>query len=230
MHTIKLDAGRVLRFLLIVIAGLLLIHIALQFVYRVLDIDFVSTLRGRFDVDNEISIPDWFSQIILFVPVILGGILASISRKKKDGNAIYWGLLTLLFLYLSVDEGAMLHEAFITKFREWTVSSGSSGLAEHTWLIPVGLAFCAMLVPFVRFLRRLPARTVRLLCLGVAIYVSGAIIFETIDLTYITGNFAYHGLAVAFEEGLEMVGTSLIIYTLLDYLRRTTDSIKVTLS
>ena len=230
MHTIKLDAERVLRFLLIVIAGLLFIHIALQFVYRVLNIDFVSTLRGRFDVDNEISIPDWFSQIILFMPVVLGGILAGVSRKRKDGNTIYWVLLSVLFLYLSIDEGAMLHEAFITKFREWTVASGSTGLAEHTWLIPIGLAFCVLLVPFVRFVRRLPARTVRLLCVGVAVYVSGAIIFETIDLTYITSNFAYHGLAVAFEEALEMVGTSLIIYTLLDYLRQVTDSIKITLS
>lgn len=208
------------------IAAFLLIHLLLQYLYHIHGIELLSSLRGRFNVDNEISLPTWFSQCLLLVPAIAALIIAKLSDIKKDGNRLYWLAIAGLFIFLSADEGAMLHEAFITKFREWTVDAGTQGLAAHTWLLPVGLILLLLAIPFGLFLRRLPRRTSWLLIAGIGTYVSGAIIIEALGLSYITaGSFAYEGLNVAFEEGLELAGTAITIYALLDYLKNNTNEI-----
>lgn len=226
--TIKLNFNvkKIMAFIWVSIAGFLIIHLLLQYLYHIHGIELLSSLRGRFNVDNEISLPTWFSQCLLLVPAITALIIAKVSAAKKDGNRFYWLAIAGLFIFLSADEGAMIHEAFITKFREWTVDAGTQGLAAHTWLIPVGLLLLLLAIPFALFLRRLPQRTSWLLIAGIGTYVTGAIIIEALGLSYVNGGgFAYEGLNVAVEEGLELAGTAITAYALLDYLKNNTNEI-----
>lgn len=231
-QTFSLPTYHIIRFLFWAIVSLLGIHLVLQFTYHVLGIDGISTLRGRFDVDNEISIPTWFSQILLLLPALVGLVLCRLSLRSKDGNALYWALFGGLFIFLSADEGAMLHEAFVTKFREWTVSDGTVGLGAHTWLIPVGLVFLLLLIPFVQFAKRLPKKLLTTLVAGLGVYVFGAIIYETIGLVVFAplGGFWYEGLNVAIEEGLEMFGVLIVLLGLLNYLKTKLTSISITIT
>lgn len=227
--TITLRPISVVKFLGFAAGSLLLIHIVLQFMYHVLGVQVMDTLRGRFDVDNEISIPTWFSQLLLLIPGVLALVIFRLEHHHNRIISIYWLLLGALFLFLSLDEGAMLHEAFITKFREQTVDTGATGWAIHTWLIPIGGILLLLMVPFVRFVRHLPKRTAVLLAIGLSIFVFGAIIYETLGLIYAHPGFWYQGLNVAIEEGLEMTGAIVVIYTLLDYLKKEPGTIKLKL-
>lgn len=220
---IHINIKTTIKILFLIVFALLFIHITLQYLYHIHGIEIMSTLRGRFNVDNEISIPTWFSQILLFIPAVIAGILYVIHRRWQ------WLFLGSIFLFLSVDEGAMLHEGFIDKFREWTVTDGASGLANHTWLIPVALVLAVLAIILLRFIISLPRRTQLILCAGLGIYVFGAIIYETIGLMYVHGSFAYEGLNVAFEEALEMTGAIIVTYALLDYLSRENSEITLKL-
>ena len=213
---ITFNVHTVVKSISFVALGLVLIHIVLQYLYLVHGVEVMSTLRGRFNLDNEISIPTWFEQTLLLLPAILGLVLAKFDKP----NRIYWLLFGTLFTYLSVDEGAMIHEAFITKFRESTTDSATSGLGLQTWLIPVGIILLLLMVPFLRFVRRLPKRTVLQLSIGLAVYVFGAIVYEAFDLTYVHGDFSYAGISIAIEEGLEMAGMIITSFALLNYLRQ----------
>ncbi len=230
MSELKLDSTKLIKFLIASVITLLLIHIVLQYAYHIHGIEILSTIRGRFDVDNEISIPTWFSQVLLLVPAALSFLLYATVRNNTDNSRFYWALLGCLFIFLSVDEGAMLHEAFITKFREWTVSPETTGIGQHTWLIPVAILLIILSVPFIKLLRSLPRKTALILTSGLALYVFGAIVYETLGLVLVSGEFAYQGLNVAFEEGLEMLGVIVIIHAILSHIKLKVDTFKVRIS
>lgn len=215
VNSLGLSNLKVLRVLLCVVSSLLLIHLILQWLHYYTSLPVPDTLIGRFDVDNEISIPTWWSQTVLLISAGLG------VAAWKVGGSRWWLAFSGLFLFLSVDEGAMLHEAFITKFREYTTNSSATGLGAHTWLIPVTIVFVILLIPFVKFIHTLPKRSVVLLATGMGLLFFGAIVYETIGLlSFEAGTFWYQGLNVAIEEAFEMFGASLVVYAVLEEIRR----------
>lgn len=222
--TLAVRSRTVLVALLAITGSLIAVHLLLRLLLHVLSVPVPDTLVGRFDVDNEISIPTWWSQLILFIPVLLGVALFRISNSR------WWLVFSALFLFLSIDEGAMLHEAFITKFREWTTNGSATGLSNHLWLIPVGIILLLMLVPFIRFMRQLPRRTAILLILGMGMFAFGAIVYETFGLIVFSESspFLYSGINVAIEEGLEMSGACIVVFAALEELRRQSAGFVVT--
>lgn len=223
---LSVSSRGIFQLTLAITAILLVIHLVLQLLFHVFDVEIMSTLRGRFDVDNEISIPTWYAQILLFLPAVLCFAIYKIKRLKNLAYSWYWLLLGGFLLFLSVDEGAMLHEAFITKFRELTTDNGASGILNHLWLIPVLMVLLLLAVPFVKFLRNLDKRIAKLLALGLGVFFFGAVVYETIGLMLVSssGGFLYEGLNVAIEEGLEFLGASIILYGLLEEIRRESPS------
>lgn len=229
--SIKLDFVHLLRTLVAIVLGLLFMHIVLQYLFWQHDIEIFTALRQRLDVDNEVSIPTWFSQLLLLVPAILGYVLYRSAAARKAGIHYYWALLGLLFLFLSADEGASLHEAFVQKLREANGLYARDGFVTQIWLIPVGLALLLMLVPFILFIKQLPKQTATFLSAGMAIYVLGAIIYESIGLvSFANVGFAYKGLNVALEEGLEMTGVCVVIYAMLTHARATIKKVTISLT
>lgn len=216
--------NKVLKLLFIVVSSMLLIHLLLQWLSFYTNLPVPDTLIGRFDVDNEISIPTWWSQTVLLVIAILG------FMAYKVGGSRWWLAFSSLFIFLSVDEGAMLHEAFITKFREYTTDGSATGLANHLWLIPVAIVFIILLIPFIKFLRTLPKRSLKLLVAGMGLLFFGAIVYETIGLlSFNSADFWYKGINVAIEEAFEMFGASLVVYAALEEIRRMSPKTSVVL-
>jgi hypothetical protein len=90
------------------------------------------------------------------------------------------------------------------------------------WVIPYGCAVVVIGFLYLRFVLRQPARTRRLIVAAGSVYLAGALGFELIGGWYLSRhdeieNFNYL-LLVAAEEFLEMVGSVLFIYALLDFL------------
>lgn len=222
---VVINSRSVLVSLLAVTGVIVSIHLLLQFLLHFTTLPLPDTLVGRLDVDNEISIPTWWSQTILLIVAV-----TSLAAWKVGGSH-WWITSSGLFLFLSVDEGAMLHEAFITKFREWTTDGTATGLTNHLWIIPVVILALLLLIPFIQLLRTLNRRNAILLATGIGLFAFGAVVYETFGLIVFSGigGFWYHGLNVAIEELLEMTGVSLSIYAVLEEIRRQSSELSLSL-
>ncbi len=192
-----------------IVCGLLAVHIVLQVWHYQWD-ELPWLLRQFFDVDEEDSLPTWYSATALLLASFL---LLLISRRKRidrDPWVRYWYGLTLAFAALSMDEIAGLHE---------TVNS----LIDFSWTIPGGILAALFDLAYLRFLLHLPSRTRWLFILSGIIFVTGAVVVERSTDWYDDEdllNTLPYNLWNALEEGLEMGGVVLFIYALLGYMTR----------
>jgi hypothetical protein len=170
-------------------------------------------------VDGEANIPAWFSGALLLFAALLLGAIAS-AERRAGGQAALWTLLAVVFVLLSLDEVAQLHELSIRPLRD---HFHATGLLYYTWVVPAGLAATAVAVGYSGFLVSLPGRSRWLFLLSGAIYVGGALGVEALSGRQASlhgeHSLGYH-LIVTVEELLEMSGVVVFIYALLDYMRR----------
>jgi hypothetical protein len=177
-------------------------------------------LVQAFDLDKEGNIPTWYAASTLLVCSIL---LATIAQAKKTQGALYtlyWRVLALIFLCLSLDEAAEIHELWGPLLRS---ELDVKGFLYFAWVIPGGAFALIVFLFYLRFLAALPPRTRYLFLIAGIVYVGGAIGMETVGASV----FFYSGLEHSFmfammttiEEFLEMLGILVFIYALLSYMR-----------
>jgi hypothetical protein len=176
------------------------------------------SLLARFlDLDRENNLPTWYSTIQWFCVASLLGIFAIRnfnSSKKKS-----WLLLALplVFLGLSLDEMAQIHErlGFLSDALLPGGSRGNTALAESgVWMFLFGIPFAifltGLMISIKTYFRQTPAVLVKL-SLGMAIMLTGALGFETL------GNFVSVGSSsqvfqVFAEEMCELLGSTIVLW------------------
>ena len=170
-----------------------------------------------FSVNAEETIPTWFATMLLFVSAVLLAVITAVKHQTHDPHTRYWAGLSLIFLYLSIDEGAVIHELFSTPLE---TAFNTSGYLAFAWLIlfvPLLLIFALL---YLRFLFHLPPRIRNLFILAGVCYVGGAVVVEAISANRysIDGGVSFPYLTIGtVEELLEMWGVVLFIYALLSY-------------
>ena len=179
-----------------------------------IDAGHSSTRLQRINLDAENSLPAWFSSMLLFINAAALGLIAFAAKSKKDPDAIYWVVLAWIFLFLSIDEVASLHERTMEPIRN---ALGVSGVFFFAWVIPFGAALLVMAMFYARFLFRLPLRSLLLFVAAGSCYVGGAIGMEMIGGAFVAekgyDNTPYV-IAMMTEESLEIVGLSLFFIAL----------------
>ena len=165
------------------------------------------------DVGSEQSIPTYVSVINLLLASILIFIIYGYEKTNKQNGAGYWLFLSILFLYLSVDESASIHENF-GNVHGFLVRKEiiSPILSTHTWL-PFGVFFVFVVsIALLPFVSKLPADTRRYFLIAGCVFVTGAIGFEYLAALLREADIAESrkhtaGLVqLLFEEGFEMYG------------------------
>lgn len=173
-----------------------------------------------FSVNLEESVPTWFSTLNLFLAASLLGWVALLTRTNREPRSRYWLGLALIFVYLSADEGAAIHESTSGPLQR---AFDTTGYLEFGWLI-LGIPLVILFgLAYFRFWLRLPEPTRRLFALAGALYVGGAVVIESISANQyaLSGGSSFRYLAIATAEELcEMLGVIVLIYALLDYLAR----------
>jgi len=175
---------------------------------------------GKFNVNNELNLPAWYSSSALLAASALLAMIAYARRKLALGDAVHWAALALIFLGLSADESASLHEVLIVPLRRRLDLHGPLYFA---WVLP-GAAFVAAVgFAYWRFLFRLDARTRWCFAISAVVYVGGALGLEMLGgwLTETVGQQDVRYIAATtLEEFSEMVGVVLFLFSLLDYVAR----------
>ncbi len=180
-------------------------------------------LAELLDVNRESSIPTWFSSTQLFV---IGAALLLMARtaRRDDGVPGTFAMSGLLFVALSLDEGAGVHERISNGARalglDWLLFEGRFG----AWVVVYAIFALGLLIVGTRRLRELVRafpREMRVATAGLAVLVAGAVGLEVLSYFLVTGEHAgWYRVEVAVEEFFEMSGVSLVLYAVLLAARR----------
>ena len=170
-----------------------------------------------FDLDAEATLPAWFQSAMMLA---IGALLWKIGSSGGPDNRFsrHWKFLAGVFVYLSADESASLHETlgfWISEHFGW-----ESSLGVYVWLIPALTLLVGLGIASWKFLRHLPPRIRRTMVIAAFVYVAGAAGMEIVEalLDRLSGSFSFSMMTVV-EETLEMAGLVLFIHALLSYLR-----------
>jgi len=174
-----------------------------------------------FNVESEQSIPTYYSVINLLLASILLIVVYFYERNMQSKHSKYWLFLSLLFVFLSMDESASIHEKFQLVHNSLVTKGYIPPLLEsHQWL-PFGVLF-VVIIGFIMlpFLKKLPNRTRTLFLLSAFIFLAGALGFEYLgswmlsnDIVGDKSEFIYK-IRRIFEEGFEIYGIVLFNITL----------------
>lgn len=177
------------------------------------------TLVRLFDFDEEANLPTWVSSILLLACSAVLCLITAGMRKLRAAQSGHWMGLSMIFLAMSLDEVAQLHERLSGPLRE---EFHFGGALRNAWVIPAMLFLAGFGIAYARFTLRLPPQSRRRFIVAFFVYVSGALIMEMLDTDYgsLHGerNIIYAFLTT-IEEGTEMLGTTLFLHALLVYWR-----------
>ncbi len=166
-----------------------------------------------FDLDKEVSIPTWYSSIQLFCISVLSGLFAYRKFNRLDIRSWILLLLPLLFLTLSMDESAAIHEWFghVTDFILLNAPRKET-LFKKTgvWMFVIGVPFLISFVALMCSIKKyFDNKNFLLILFGMVILLSGALGVETIS--NLVSNKLYY-IEVFYEELLEMLGATIILW------------------
>lgn len=215
---------QILQALFCIIAFLVLISLIGHYLPSLGFPNYTSTLLS---VNSETSISTWYSSLLLLLCAVLLAIIA--STKSCTGQSYYrhWQALSLIFVYLSIDESILIHEKLVTPLQE---ALNTSGFFKYAWVIVAIPLVSLFALIYLRFLAHLPPQIRYQFCLAGLCYISGALGVEMVS-AYVSDLYSSDSLAylICFhiEEALEMAGASLFLYALLGYLGLYSSEVKL---
>ncbi len=225
-HTI--DPKHILKILLAItfILGLLNLYaIYLRFfperysIYSNFHEFVVDLYVNQFVMNTEMNIPTYFATLQLLLASVLLFIIAAWKKLQGDRFHLHWKGLAFLLLLFSIDEFTAMHETLSKLLKELP---DFYGLFAFKWVIAgIGFVLVFGALYFVFFLHL--ENKYKILFLSAAmLFFGGAIGFEVIGGRFAnyndTRNFIFHAITT-IEEMLELVGISLLVYALLDYIK-----------
>jgi hypothetical protein len=221
--------GRVLGALLLGDSLLILAGITVEVLRLGFGYEHLMGLFPRFHLDLEGNIPSYYSALQLLAAAVMLAVIAMLAFCERSFWRWHWTVLGAGFLFMSFDEMTSIHELLIAPLQPLTI--GNSWLF-YAWVVPALIALPVFLLTYLPFLLTLPRHFTLLFLLSAVIFLGGSVGLEMIGghIIALHGkiNAAAYQTEVVVEEGMEMIGISLFIYTLVRYLAETGISIRLT--
>ena len=200
--------------------GLLCIEVIFCIIYFT---DFILNepnwrIHTLFNLDGETNITAWFSSIQLFMIGLIALLTAQNQYYKAPPSKKGLTIFGLGFMYLSMDEGASIHEKITLEFHNNPLVPYFDGV-HGIWIVVYGAIGIVVSIILWRdiwaiFKHYRPESLIFLF--GIIIYLAGTAGAETITYFFIDKtNALVYTLEVILEEFLEMLGASILLYTVL---------------
>ncbi len=224
--TLVISPEKLALTLALVVLCLLLGHVITQSVKIYYGFNTLGGLIPEFDLNSENNIPTWYSSSALLLASALLAMIALVKLQWEEAYARHWVVLAAIFLFLSLDEAASIHEKGNNLARMIMPGIIDSGYLSRylyfAWVV-FGVPFVLLFsLAYLRFLIHLPAKTRSLFVLAGIIYVGGALGVEMLGARdaylYGEGRPFEHSMLILWEEGFEMSGIVVFIYALTSYL------------
>ena len=177
-------------------------------------------INSLLNLDGESSIATWFSSMQLFLIFILSFIFVIHKYKKNKNGLLFLLVFPSIFLLMSIDEVTQIHEWLGTlSDRLLPHNDRHSSLLNKTgiWMFVIGLPFTVI---FIAYIKKLKLEFCKNHCpgynkilFGMLILLLGALGIETLS-NFVTNDIRV--IQVAFEEGIEMLGATIILWGMLE--------------
>lgn len=185
-----------------------------------------SELIYYFSLSEEKNFPTWWSSMLLLAcAFVLWGIGATKSRNALEFKR-HWTVLAAIFCFMSIDELVQIHEWFSSI----PGLPDLEGAAFYGWVVPVGILVAVFALSYLKFLLHLPPSSRRKVAIAGAVYVGGALGVELLLGVYTDryGEDNYMWTLISWvEESMEIAGSSLFLYALLDYAGRLAPDLRI---
>jgi hypothetical protein len=171
-----------------------------------------------FNLDEEANAPTYYSSFLLLSCSSLLFLIGVLSARCGDRYHLCWKGLGTIFLFLSIDETAQIHEILLAPVEQYLPSLN---ILPSLWVLPYGAAALVALAIFVPILVRVPAKVRWAMVLAGFIYVGGAAGVDQIAGIYLTTGHqkdSVFGLVTLVEESMEMLGLVVFVYALTSYI------------
>lgn len=219
--SITLDPRKIVLLLAALIVGLTALSVlghTLQYLWgRERFVEFVRL----FNLGGENNIPTWYASATLFLCALLSAYIAAICSPSSDRYRGHWVGLALIFLLLSLDETAVIHDRtiefpLVAKYQP-------HGILAFPWVVLGWILVAAVALAFYRFWQNLPKTTRWHFAAAVSTYVTGGLILEMANaylMDYHVTNVLLRGAVSTIAEFMEMSGVLFFIYAFLYFISR----------
>jgi hypothetical protein len=182
--------------------------------------DYLLGFVPLFDLSEDVSIPTWYASFTLLFSSFLLLLIGINKRRDKEPFSTHWIIMAAIFLLLSIDETARIHETLGDVLTTRSVTH-TKGYFYYSWVLFGIAAVSVFVLAYIKFIFHLPFKTAIQFIVSGAIYVGGALFIEMLngnyDELYGHNNLTYQ-LSTIFEEFMEMVGIVLFIYAISSYM------------
>ncbi|NYH97030.1 hypothetical protein [Novosphingobium marinum] len=183
----------------------------------------------RFSLASDSSIPTYLASMLLLscsILLLLSATTDAASRYKRS-----WQFLAFVFIVLSLDEVAMLHELSGKVLERVVPAAGNlGGVFNYSWTL-VGIPAVGLLALILaRWYFALPGKSRYRFGLAAVLFLGGSIGIEMYNSLLdekIDGRHFEYSIWTAIEEALEFSGLVMFQYGLLRYVTDHRDEVNV---
>lgn len=225
---ITIQRRKVFVILIAIVIFLGVAHMASLFSAYILNNDIGQLIAPKFNLDEEGNFPSFYSAVAILV---CSGLFAVIACEQQRNQKPYWPQwwgLAAIFLFLSLDEAAQIHELFDND----TLLSGlqTTGLWAWPWVIPYLILVVLFTIVFFKFFLSLSTQYKLLFGASAGLYVFAAIGMEMVGafVYELTGRKTLtYVLIFSLEEMIEMFSIVLLIYSLLWFIEQEVKTLSI---
>jgi hypothetical protein len=176
-------------------------------------------ISNRFDFDDELSIPTWFSQF-LFICISGLAFMAAFLETNKQLRRL-WAVIGVVGLLVSIDEVASIHENILQFLHLLVFKDAEASFFANAWILilPAVLALSGYFL--YKVYRLLPKQLLKQFAIAIAVFIIGAVFVDIITSTITAPDFVKQGILVGIEELFEVLSAIIIIYAISNYIEHT---------
>jgi hypothetical protein len=189
-----------------------LITIAMPYIFEGFEHGLVRLFFSLFFLDGEGNVPAIFSTCLFLINAVIFLIVWKAASLAGDSQKI-WLFLSIVFVFLALDESISIHERLINPLRQ---ALDATGVFYYTWIIPYGIGVVVLSIVAIPVFWRMQKRIRFWFGLSAITYL-----FATIGLEMISGKYLVMMneqkdivwiFMITLEESLEMVGLIILVY------------------
>lgn len=170
------------------------------------------TIANRFDLNGEANAPSWFSTIVLFSVALTAIAIYTVEELGAAPERLwprFWLTFAAVYVFLSLDEAARIHEILDVVLIKWVLIYAPFA----------GVFFMACVYNFTAIRKQDPHLRFWILG-GLIAYAAGGLGAESVShILRPLPNF-WQQVEYVIEEGLEMIGMSMVLMGCLQELLR----------
>jgi len=216
------SSKKIIGFLVFVTLVLILIHSIILVIYFTINDPQKFDFIRMFDLDMERNVPTLFSSFLFAIASFLFYLLSRWDKIKKR----YWFWLSVVFIFLSFDESAKIHE----QLGDYTANFvTTTGYLHYPWFISYSIFVLILAFFYTRFFWNMP-KNIRLgFIFSAFLFLTGAIGFDMLggkEASEFGTSTLYYSILYTIEESLEMFGLIALISVLFTLLKEPFEKIR----